>query len=206
MLYSAARGFPISTRLDTPPLITSPLVKTYTLEEFWQLPDPPDRSKLELIAGVLYMSPPPEYTHDNVVARLNRILTGHLIETNDRGSLFLPRAAIWTSARTYLVPDLFYVSADLAARLDPEHRDTADLVIEVISPGSAFYDRHTKAETYAALGVRELWLIDETAETVEVRRQAGGVFDEGRTFGRSEQVESGVFPALRLAVEQLFAD
>jgi Uma2 family endonuclease len=38
---------------------TSPLVKTYTLEEFWQLPDPPDRSKLELIAGVLYMSPPP---------------------------------------------------------------------------------------------------------------------------------------------------
>jgi hypothetical protein len=35
---------------------TSPLVKTYTLDEFWQLPDPPDRSKLELIAGVLYMT------------------------------------------------------------------------------------------------------------------------------------------------------
>jgi len=32
---------------------TSPLVKTYTLDEFWALPDPPDRSKLELIAGVL---------------------------------------------------------------------------------------------------------------------------------------------------------
>jgi hypothetical protein len=32
---------------------TSPLIKTYALEEFWQLPDPPDRSKLELIAGVL---------------------------------------------------------------------------------------------------------------------------------------------------------
>jgi Uma2 family endonuclease len=47
---------------------TSPLVKTYTLEEFWQLPDPPDRSKLELIAGVLYISPPPEYAHDNIVS------------------------------------------------------------------------------------------------------------------------------------------
>jgi hypothetical protein len=32
---------------------TSPLVKTYTLEEFWALPEPPDHSKLELIAGVL---------------------------------------------------------------------------------------------------------------------------------------------------------
>jgi len=57
----------------------SPLVKTYTLEEFWALPDPPDHSKLELIAGVLYMSPTPEYTHDNIVARLIRLITAELI-------------------------------------------------------------------------------------------------------------------------------
>jgi hypothetical protein len=30
---------------------TSPLVKTYTLDEFWRLPDPPNRLKIELIAG-----------------------------------------------------------------------------------------------------------------------------------------------------------
>ena len=41
-------------------ITTSPLVKTYTLEEFWKIPEPPDHSKLELIKGVLYMSPPPE--------------------------------------------------------------------------------------------------------------------------------------------------
>ena len=192
----------MSTRINT-----SPLVKTYTLEEFWQLPDPPDRSKLELIAGVLYMSPPPEYTHDDVVKKLIRILTMHLVETGDEGSLYAPRAAIWTSERTYLEPDLFYVSAELEARLDPKRRDTADLVMEVISPGSAIYDRNTKAETYGALGVRELWLIDETAQTVEVRHQTGdGSFDEGRTFGRGESVESKVFPTLQLRVEQLFAD
>lgn len=191
----------MSTRINT-----SPLVKTYTLEEFWQLPDPPDRSKLELIAGVLYMTPPPEYTHDDVVTRLNRLLTAHLIETGDSGKLFVPRAAIWTSARTYLEPDLFYVSNELAARLDPKRRDTADLVVEVVSPGSAIYDRNTKAETYGALGVRELWLIDEAAQTVEVRRQTVGGFDEGRTFGPGEHVESSVFPTLRLSAEQLFTD
>ena len=197
----------MSTRTDTPPLVTSPLVKTYTLEEFWELPDPPDRSKLELIAGVLYMSPPPEDTHDDIVARLIEILREHLSASKTKGRLFVPRAAIWTSGRTYLEPDLFYMSAELAARLPPKHRDTADLVIEVISPGSGFYDRNTKAETYAALGVRELWLIDETAQTVEVRRQAGGgIFDEGRTFGRDESVESSVFPTLQLTAGRLFAD
>jgi Uma2 family endonuclease len=186
---------------------TSPLVRTYTLEEFWELPDPPDRLKLELIAGVIYVSPPPDHIHEDVVSRLSQLLTMHLIETEDKGSLYVPRAAIWSDSQTHLEPDLFYVSAELAARLKPNRRETADLVLEVVLPESAIYDRNTKAETYAALGVRELWLIDETAETVEVRRQAGGgIFDEGRAFSRGESVESAVFPTFRLAVEQLFAD
>ncbi|MGH9759830.1 MAG: Uma2 family endonuclease, partial [Blastocatellia bacterium] len=108
---------------------TSPLVKTYTLDEFWQLPDPPDHSKLELIAGVLYMTPPPEYTHDNVVSRLVRFLSQHLSDFSVGGTLYVPRAAIWTGPNTYLEPDLFYVSAELESRLDPKHRTTADLVI-----------------------------------------------------------------------------
>ena len=185
---------------------TSPLVKTYTLEEFWQLPDPPDRSKLELIAGVLYMSPPPEYTHDDVVTRLNLALAEHIITNQIKGKLRIPRAAIWTSKRTYLEPDLFYLSAELEARLTPKHRDTADLVVEVISPGSAIYDRNTKAETYGALGVRELWLVDEVARTVEVRRQTGSGFDEGQTFQTGETINSSVFPDLKLRAEQIFED
>ena len=185
---------------------TSPLVKTYTLDEFWQLAEPPDRSKLELIAGVLYMTPPPEQTHDDVITRLIRLLTIHLVTTNDRGKLYVPRAAIWTGPNTYLEPDLFYISAELEARLNPQRRDTADLVIEVILPGSAIYDRNTKADTYGALGVRELWLVDETTETVEVRYQTGSGFDEGRTFQRGERIISAVLPALEIRVKQIFTD
>ena len=106
---------------------TSPLVKTYTLEEFWELPDPPGRLKVELIAGVLYLSPLPEYRHDNVVKQLIRLLTLELARLRNKGSLYAPRAAIWTSKRTYLEPDLFYVSAETEGRLDPEHRTTAIL-------------------------------------------------------------------------------
>ena len=63
---------------------TSPLVKKYTLEEFWELPDPPDRSKLELIAGVLYMTPPPGYQHENAVSKLNRLLSDYMTATADK--------------------------------------------------------------------------------------------------------------------------
>jgi Uma2 family endonuclease len=183
---------------------TSPLVKTYSLEEFWQLPDPPDMSKLELIAGVLYMTPPPEYTHDDVVTRLVRLLTAHLIESGDGGRLYVPRAAIWTGPSTYLEPDLFYVSAELKARLDPQHRNTADLVVEVVSPGSAMYDRNTKADTYFALGVRELWLVDEASASVEVRVLAppGGMV--AGIFAAGDSLTSTVLPRLGLPVRQLF--
>jgi Uma2 family endonuclease len=185
---------------------TSPLVKTYTLEEFWALPDPPDHSKLELIAGVLYMSPPPEYTHDNIVTRLIRLITLELARLGVSGKLYAPRAAIWTSARTYLEPDLFYISAETEARLDPGHRTTADLVIEVISPGSAIYDRNTKADTYAALGVKELWLVDEIKETVEVRTLAGSRYAEGIVVTKGEQLKSGVIPELVIDVTRIFED
>jgi len=185
-------------------LSTSPFVQTYTLEQFWQLFDPPDGSKLELISGVLYMTPPPDYKHDDIVKQLNRLLTRHLIEQNDRGSLYLPRAAIWTGPNTHLEPDLFYVSAELEANLDQAHRHTADLVIEVISPGSAVYDRNTKADTYGALGVRELWLVDGNSKTVEIRLQADKGFGPATVFNLGQPLQSAVFPGLNLIVDALF--
>ncbi|HYL99927.1 MAG TPA: Uma2 family endonuclease [Blastocatellia bacterium] len=183
---------------------TSPLVKTYTLDEFWQLPEPPDHSKLELIAGVLYMTPPPEYTHDDCVSTLNRLLMKHLFDTGDRGRIYMPRAAIWTGPNTYLEPDLFYVSAELEAKMDPKHRTTADLVIEVVSPGSAIYDRNTKADTYWALGVRELWLVDEAHESIEVRVTAEKGYAIHGTYGLGDVLTSTVFPSLRLPIAELF--
>ena len=183
---------------------TSPLVKTYTLEEFWALPEPPDHSKLELIAGVLYMTPPPGYTHDDAVSRLNRLLSEYLSKSGYPGTLYVPRAAIWTSANTYLEPDLFYVSAETEASLDPEHRTTADLVIEVISPGSAIYDRNTKADTYAALGIKELWLVDETSETIEVRNQTDKIFEAGIVFAKGEKLNSVLLPGISFSVSQVF--
>ena len=183
---------------------TSPLVKTYTLEEFWELPEPPDHSKLELIAGVLYMTPPPGHPHNSAVSRLIRLLTEHLIEADDKGTLYVPRAAIWTSPNTYLEPDLYYVSAETAGQLDPKHPTTADLVVEVISPGSAIYDRNTKADTYAALGIKELWLVDEVARTLEVRNQKDGRLVSSGVVEGGQTVASQVFPHIQVEPQSIF--
>lgn len=185
---------------------TSPLVKTYTLEEFWELPEPPDHSKVELIAGVLYMTPSPGVPHSNAVSRLNRLLNDYLTKSAAKGRLYFPRTGIWTRPNTWLEPDLFYLSAETWARLDPDHLTTADLVVEVISPGSAIYDRNTKADTYAALGVKELWLVDERSQIVEVRVLEGDRYTLGTTLTSDERLTSTVLPGFECTVREVFED
>jgi Uma2 family endonuclease len=188
---------------------TSPLVKTYTLEEFWELPEPPDHSKLELIAGVLYMTPPPGYLHSNSASRLNRLLNEYLITTANTGVLYIPRAGIIRGPDSWLEPDLFYVGANTPAFSDPkypQYHSTADLVIEVISPSSAIYDRNTKADTYAALGVKELWLVDESSGSIELRTLEGDRYAPGLVFERDDFLKSVVLPGFEMKVSRVFDD
>ena len=186
---------------------TSPLVKTYTLEEFWEIPEPPDRSKLELIAGVLYMTPPPGPLHDNTVSRLIRMLSDFMTASGDKGTLYVPRAGIMREPNSWLEPDLFYVSAATQARLDPNYPgQTADLVIEVISPGSAIYDRNTKADTYAALGVKELWLVDEAPGIIEVRLLKGDQYGGSVVFESEDHLKSYALPGFVFEVGDVFGD
>lgn len=186
-----------------------PLVKTYTLEEFWELPEPLDHSKLELIAGVLYMSPPPGYLHNNAVSRLNRLLNDYLIKTANQGTLYFPRAGIVRGPNSWVEPDLFYVAAETTAASDPnypQYLSTADLVIEVISSSTAVYDRNTKADIYAVLGVKELWLVDETAGIIELRSLEGNRYAPSVVFERDDYLKSVVLPGLEVKVSSVFGD
>ena len=188
---------------------TSPLVKTYTLEEFWELPEPPDHSKLELIAGVLYMTPPPTQLHNDSVSRLSRLLIEHQLKTGDKGRFYYPRAGIVRGPNSWLEPDLFYVAADTQARRDPAYPDyhsTADLAIEVISPSTAIYDRNTKADTYAALGVKELWLVDEGSGIIEVRVLKGNQYAPSIVLESDDQLKSTVLSGFEIRVGSVFAD
>jgi Uma2 family endonuclease len=180
---------------------TSPLVKTYTLREFWTLPEPADHSKLELIKGVLYMTPPPDFPHNMTSSLVVRRLIAEIERVGYTGDVFVPRAAIWVDDDTYLEPDLMYISKELQAQMDPRHPTRADIVVEVISPSNAVYDRRTKSDTYRAMGVRELWLIDPEARQVEVRSFEA---TRMRLYKEPEIVRSEVLPKIEIPVRALF--
>jgi Uma2 family endonuclease len=178
----------------------------YTLEEFWEIPDPEDRSHYELIGGHLFMVPPPDPPHGSIDARLNKSLMRFLLKRNLSGEVQHPREPIYKDDGTYLEPDMMYVSDELKNRMGRK-RTSADIVFEYVSRSNAVYDRTTKAHTYLMLGVRELWLIDPATVTIEVRYAAehkGKPVWEGQLYSPGEMAESRVLEGWRVSVDELF--
>lgn len=182
----------------------SPLVRTYSLEELWELEPPPDGGRWELIGGVLFMSPQPKLPHEVVVSNLIRLLSRHQDRPTSSCRLFAGTTPIWTRPNTWLVPDLILISRKRFAAVDEGIR-SAELVVEVQSPGTANYDRTTKADTYAALGVRELWLVDPGAHTIEQRVLQGDRLMPVAQAAAGDRVASIAFPGLVVTAADVFA-
>lgn len=103
---------------------------------------------------------------------------------------------------------MFYVSESLRAQMGSQHT-SADIVFEVMTRSTYIYDRTTKADTYLALGVRELWLVDPYSATIEVR--LANEVGEKRvwkiiTYSRGQQAKSRVLEGFEVSVSDLFAD
>ena len=186
----------------------SPLLRRYTLEEFWKLPDPEDRSHYDLIGGQLFMVPPPDPPHGSIDSRLNKSLVKFLLDHNIGGEILHPREGIYKdlASATYLEPDMMFVSARLLER-QGKKRTSADIVFEYSSRSTASYDQTTKADTYLALGITELWLIDCENALVEVRNarlHENQPVWQIRRYQRGEQAESEALKGWQVAVDELF--
>ena len=186
----------------------SPLMRRYTLEEFWALPEREDHARYNLIGGFLFMVPPPNPPHQDVASRMNRLLVRFVDGNKVEGDVYLPPAPIYIRAEgsTYLEPDLMYVSNESRQKMGTQFT-SAEIVFEFSSRRTIIYDHTTKADTYLALGVRELWLVNPFAATIEVRH-AGKIGEKlvwhVSRYARSQQAQSRVLEGFEVSVTDLF--
>jgi len=187
----------------------SPLLRRYTLEEFWALPEREDHARYNLIGGFLFMVPPPNPPHGDVASRTNRLLVRFVDGNNIEGDVYFPPVPIYVRAEgsTYLEPDLMYVSKESQKKMGTAFT-SADIVFEFSSRRTTIYDHTTKADTYLALGVRELWLVDPFSVTIELRH-AGKIGEKlvwhTLKYSRGQQAQSRVLEGFEVSVTELFA-
>jgi Uma2 family endonuclease len=92
----------------------------------------------------------------------------HWIEKAGRGRVFTAPIDVHLGPGSVVQPDLVVLLGRNASIIGPKKlTGVPDLLIEVLSPSNHAYDRRTKFDRYQRAGVREYWLVDPDAHTVE---------------------------------------
>ena len=167
---------------------------------------PEDGRRYELYDGEVYVIPAPLLIHQIVLGRLFEALNGY---TRAHGGLVLvaPLDIVLTNYDV-VQADVLFFEANRVHLLDlyKVTRVPPDLAIEILSPSTARNDRGRKMQLLARHPVREYWLIDPKAVSVEVYRLTGREFVLASTANTSENVRSPLLPTLSLRPADLVAD
>ena len=137
----------------------------YTADAVRAMPD--DGNRYETVHGELLVTPSPKLWHQAILGRLLVSLDRYL-EENHVGVVLASPADISWSEDTLVQPDVFVADLDQARTLDWREVKTLLLVIEVLSPSTARYDRFTKRRLYQEVEVPDYWIVDLDRRLVEL--------------------------------------
>jgi len=157
--------------------------------------------RVELLAGEIVEMCPIGPLHAGTVRRLTALFSARLgaeVLVSVQNPLLLRTEASEPQ------PDVVLLRprTDFYTRDHPEAHDVY-LVIEVADTSVAA-DREVKFPIYARAGVPEAWLLDVSAERLEVHRHPGtDSYQDVRYFQRGESVAPRAFPDLALTVDAL---
>ena len=178
-----------------------PAALRFTYEDYALLPE--DR-RYEVVDGELVVTPAPTPFHQIVLLRLMKLLDA-FVESHRAGTVLLAPCDVVLSRYDVLQPDILFVSSERRPIIGEKYVGPApDLVVEVLSPSTADRDRTAKAKRYATFGVREMWLVDPDARTIEVLVNEGDGFRREALHGEADLVRSVVLSGLEFPVSPVF--
>ena len=151
--------------------MAEPAIRGMTVDEFLRWEDGTD-TRYELVDGYVVAMAPPAPAHGRLAARLAGVLDATL-----RGR---PPCAVQSGAGIIRPDrnDLCYV-ADLAVsceelRADDRLISAPILIVEILSPSTAVFDRQGKVAEYRQIAsIQEILLIDSQTVFAEVLRREG---------------------------------
>ncbi len=175
----------------------------YTADYLWEAPD--DGKRYEVIEGALFATTAPDWMHQRASAKLHVLLGSH-VYGRGLGEVVAAPVGVILGPRSGVQPDLVYVSnarRHLITRRGVE--GAPDLVVEILSPGTASADRGAKKRAYAAARIPHYWIVDPASRTVESYRLADGAYEPAGVYGPGSVFAPDLFPGLAIPIDQLWA-
>ena len=187
----------------TPSDIVGPAPGAWTYNDYLALSD--DGRRYEIIAGVLNAAPTPDTDHQTTVGEIHVALYNELKKAA-AGRVFIAPYDVRLNVTTVLQPDVVVVLTHHLDRIGRRGVDGApDLVVEVVSPGTATYDRDYKRHAYERAGVPEYWIVDPGTKTVELFILDGDCYLQVGVYEGDARVPTRVIDGLDIPVRSLFS-
>lgn len=178
----------------------SPELK-FTYEDYLHMPE--DR-RYELIDGDLLMTPAPSPYHQIVCARIQEAIR-HFVDERRLGVVLFAPCDVYFSRHDVVQPDILYIAADRIAMIKQNYiQGPPDLVVEILSPSDPTRDLEIKRKLYARYGVREYWIVDPDAKTIEVLYREGSDWKSAQTFASGDRLASPLLQDFRLDLSGVF--
>ncbi|RYY24545.1 MAG: Uma2 family endonuclease [Sphingobacteriaceae bacterium] len=159
----------------------------------------------QLINGDLIMSPAPIAYHQILSGKLFKAIDNFLEQqVLDGICLFSPIDVRLDDENTFQ-PDLIYISGERKPELlHNQIMGAPDLVVEILSPSTAYYDLRQKKDIYERFGVKEYLIVDPLAKNIEL------FVLENEEFVLKQKLQKGtisfqILPGLQIDVQKLFA-
>ncbi|MEV6841119.1 Uma2 family endonuclease [Streptomyces sp. NPDC051133] len=131
------------------------------LVRYWEEMEWPEGSKVEIIEGIITVSPSPAFRHNVIAARIQRRLYSVIPEDWE---IFQTQSIAVPSRLGMLIPDLLVTPVRERPETDSYiPAALAELVAEVTSKSNARHDRVSKAAAYATAGIPLYLLVDRWA-------------------------------------------
>jgi Uma2 family endonuclease len=186
----------------TKPTTKKSATRRWTFEELAaELPE--SNQPTELWDGELIMSPAPSFFHQEIVTRFYKFLDAWVAKER-AGKVSLAPLDMILAPRRAVQPDVVFISNERRAIIGDKLTGAADLVAEIISPESRRRDRFDKRDLYEQHGVKEYWLIDPEAQTVEVLHLVRGEYQLVGRWHPGENAASKLLPGFKVPVGDLF--
>ena len=159
----------------------------------------------ELWDGELVLSPAPSFFHQKLVARFYKLLDAWVTQ-HGLGEVGIAPLDMVLTTRRATQPDVVFIAKERLDIIKERIMGAADLVVEVISPGSRRRDRIDKRDLYEQHGVREYWLIDPEARTVEVLYVKSGTYHLVGRWHPGERARSRLLEGFEVPVSPLLGE
>ena len=150
------------------------------------------------------MTAAPPINHQRIAGNLFFILKGYS-RAHKWGEVLLAPVEVYLDEKNFVEPDLVCVAHEHLGIIKENNIVGApDLLIEILSPSTARYDRVRKFRVYAVHGVLHYWIVNPEDRTLEAFELKNGAYQSVAALEENEAFQPSLFPDLTILLSELW--